>query len=56
MSEDRILLEGAWSSRAATEPLQAERELGQPFIVSIELRLDLRGAGTSDDCDEDRGL
>jgi dihydroneopterin aldolase len=29
--------------------LQAEQELGQPFVVSIELRLDLRPAGTSDD-------
>jgi dihydroneopterin aldolase len=28
--------------------LQAEHELGQPFVVSIELRLDLRPAGTSD--------
>jgi dihydroneopterin aldolase len=29
--------------------LQAERELGQPFVVSIELHLDLRPAGTTDD-------
>jgi dihydroneopterin aldolase len=29
--------------------LPAENELGQPFVVSIELRLDLRPAGTSDD-------
>jgi 7,8-dihydroneopterin aldolase/epimerase/oxygenase len=48
MSEDRILLESmVFQGRHGT--LQAERELGQPFIVSIELRLDLRGAGTSDD-------
>ena len=29
--------------------LQAEQELGQPFVVSVELRLDLRPAGTTDD-------
>lgn len=29
--------------------LPAERELGQPFVVDIELRLDLRSAGLSDD-------
>jgi dihydroneopterin aldolase len=29
--------------------LQAENELGQPFVVSVELHLDLRPAGTSDD-------
>ena len=29
--------------------LPAERELGQPFIVDVELRLDLRPAGLSDD-------
>jgi dihydroneopterin aldolase len=29
--------------------LPAENELGQPFVVSVELRLDLRPAGTSDD-------
>ena len=32
--------------------LQAEHELGQPFVVSIKLRLDLRPAGTSDDLTE----
>jgi dihydroneopterin aldolase len=32
--------------------LQAEHELGQPFVVSLELRLDLRPAGTSDDLTE----
>jgi 7,8-dihydroneopterin aldolase/epimerase/oxygenase len=29
--------------------LAAERELGQPFIVDVELHLDLRPAGLSDD-------
>ena len=29
--------------------LPAERELGQPFVVDVELRLDLRPAGRSDD-------
>ena len=29
--------------------LPAERELGQPFVVDIELRLDLQPAGLSDD-------
>jgi 7,8-dihydroneopterin aldolase/epimerase/oxygenase len=29
--------------------LPAENELGQPFVVSIELHLDLRRAGSSDD-------
>jgi 7,8-dihydroneopterin aldolase/epimerase/oxygenase len=29
--------------------LQAEHELGQPFIVGVELRLDLEPAGTIDD-------
>ena len=44
MSEDRILLEDmVFQGRHGT--LQAERELGQPFIVSIELRLDLRASG-----------
>jgi dihydroneopterin aldolase len=48
MSEDRILLtEMVFHGRHGT--LQAEHELGQPFVVSIELRLDLRPAGTSDD-------
>lgn len=47
-SEDRILLEGmVFHGRHGTLP--AERELGQPFIVDIELRLDLQGAGLSDD-------
>ena len=48
MSEDRILLaDMVFHGRHGT--LQAEHELGQPFVVSIELRLDLRPAGTSDD-------
>ncbi|HET7480445.1 MAG TPA: dihydroneopterin aldolase [Rubrobacteraceae bacterium] len=48
MSEDRILLEGmVFTGRHGTLP--AERELGQPFVVDIEMRLDLRPAGSSDD-------
>ena len=44
MSEDRILLaDMVFHGRHGT--LQAEHELGQPFVVS----LDLRPAGTSDD-------
>jgi dihydroneopterin aldolase len=47
-AEDRILLEGmVFHGRHGTLP--AERELGQPFAVDIELRLDLRPAGLSDD-------
>ena len=47
-SEDRILLEGmVFHGRHGTLP--AERELGQPFVVDIELRLDLQPAGLSDD-------
>jgi dihydroneopterin aldolase len=46
--EDRILLEGmVFHGRHGTLP--AERELGQPFVVDVELRLDLRPAGLSDD-------
>jgi 7,8-dihydroneopterin aldolase/epimerase/oxygenase len=46
--EDRILLEGMilYGSHGT---LPAERELGQPFIVDIELHLDLQPAGLSDD-------
>jgi dihydroneopterin aldolase len=45
---DRILLEGmVFYGRHGTVP--AERELGQPFVVDVELRLDLRPAGLSDD-------
>ncbi len=48
MSEDRILLaDMVFHGRHGT--LQAEYELGQPFVVSIELHLDLRPAGTTDD-------
>ena len=48
VSEDRILLEGMiLHGRHGTLP--AERELGQPFVVDIELRLDLQAAGLSDD-------
>ncbi len=48
MAEDRILLEGmVLHGRHGT--LDAERELGQPFVVDVEMRLDLRPAGLSDD-------
>lgn len=48
MSEDRILLEGmTFHGRHGTLP--AERELGQPFIVDVEMNLDLSSAGTTDD-------
>jgi dihydroneopterin aldolase len=48
MSEDRILLEGmVFHGRHGALP--AERELGQPFVVDLELSLDLHPAGTSDD-------
>ncbi len=47
-SHDRILLEGMiFHGHHGTLP--AERELGQPFMVDVELRLDLRPAGLSDD-------
>jgi dihydroneopterin aldolase len=47
-THDRILLEGmVFHGRHGTLP--AERELGQPFVVDVELRLDLRPAGLSDD-------
>lgn len=48
MSEDRILLRGM-TFHGYHGTLSAERELGQPFTVDIELRLDLRPAGISDD-------
>jgi len=48
MTEDRILLEGmVFFGRHGT--LSAERELGQRFLVDLELRCDLRVAGMSDD-------
>ena len=51
VSEDRILLEGmVFHGRHGTLP--AERELGQPFVVDVELRLDLRPAGLSDKLEE----
>ena len=47
-AEDRILLEGmVFHGRHGTLP--AERELGQAFVVDVELRLDLRPAGLSDE-------
>jgi dihydroneopterin aldolase len=50
-SQDRILLEGmVFHGRHGTLP--AERELGQPFVVDVELRLDLRTAGLSDSLGE----
>ena len=47
-SHDRILLEGM-VFHGHHGILPAERELGQPFVVDVELRLDLRPAGLSDD-------
>ncbi len=48
MTEDRILLQGMiFSGFHGT--LAAERELGQPFVVDIELTVDLRAAGLADD-------
>jgi dihydroneopterin aldolase len=48
MSEDRILLtDMVFHGHHGTLP--AENELGQPFVVSIELHLDLGPAGSSDD-------
>jgi len=45
---DRIILEGmVFYGRHGALP--AERELGQPFVVDVELWLDLRPAGLSDD-------
>lgn len=48
MSEDRILLEGM-TFFGFHGALPAERELGQRFVVDVEMRLDLRPAGVSDD-------
>ena len=48
MTEDRILLQGmVFFGRHGTLP--AERELGQHFVVDVELRCDLRAAGLADD-------
>lgn len=45
---DRILLEGlVFFGRHGV--LEAERALGQRFVVDLELHLDLAAAGTSDD-------
>ncbi len=50
-NEDRILLEGmVFSGHHGALP--AERDLGQPFVVDVELRLDLRPAGLSDDLEK----
>src|SRR3712207_3388600 len=50
-STDRIVLEGmVFHGRHGTLP--AERELGQPFVVDVELRLNLRPAGLSDELEE----
>ncbi len=47
-ARDRIILEGmVFHGRHGILP--AERELGQPFVVDVELRLDLKPAGLSDD-------
>ena len=51
MSKDRILLEGmVFHGYHGTLP--AERELGQPFVVDIEMRCDLREAGLTDDLEK----
>jgi dihydroneopterin aldolase len=48
VGRDRILLESmVFHGRHGTLP--AERELGQPFVVDVELFLDLRPAGLADD-------
>jgi len=48
VTEDRIILEKlVFFGRHGTQA--AERELGQPFVVDIELTCDLRAAGESDD-------
>src|SRR6266540_2088438 len=48
MTEDRILLQGMiFNGYHGTVP--AERELGQRFVVDVELRCDLRDAGLADD-------
>lgn len=51
MTEDRILLEGM-SFYGYHGTLAPERELGQRFVVDVELRVDLRPAGTTDDLTE----
>ena len=48
MTDDRILLEGMVFF-GYHGVLPAERELGQRFVVDVELYLDLRPAGLADD-------
>lgn len=51
MSSDRIILEGmVFFGRHGTRP--EEQALGQPFVVDVALRLDLRAAGAADDLDQ----
>jgi dihydroneopterin aldolase len=51
MNEDRVILEGmVFFGRHGV--LATERELGQRFVVDLEMRLDLRPAGVSDDLTE----
>ena len=51
MSEDRVLLEGmVFFGRHGV--LATERELGQRFVVDLEMGLDLCRAGVSDDLAE----
>ena len=48
MTEDRLVLAGMhFYGYHGTLP--AERELGQPFFVDVELHCDLRAAGMTDD-------
>lgn len=47
MNDDRILLEGM-TFFGYHGALPAERELGQRFVVDVEMRLDLKPAGASD--------
>ncbi|WP_273886611.1 dihydroneopterin aldolase [Rubrobacter naiadicus] len=51
MGEDRILLEGM-TFHGHHGVLPAERELGQPFVVDVEMKCELREAGLSDDLDK----
>lgn len=48
MTEDRIVLEGM-QFFGYHGTLAAERDLGQRFLVDVELRCDLRAAGEADD-------
>jgi dihydroneopterin aldolase len=51
LSTDRIILEGMrFFGYHGTLP--AERSLGQPFVVDVELGCDLQAAGRSDDLDQ----